>query len=129
MMCTPKHTHTGNTDQVMSAEVTTLKADTQQVQSAEGMFCAHLFVLLCYLLVLITIVTSFPMMHEKHTNCPVAIRLQPQTTVYDIGFQTSKKIHSKNQKLCMCIHPLSVSPIYIQKEVLQTLSNISMPMF
>lgn len=76
----------------MTAEVTTLKADTQQGQSAEDMFSAHLFMLLCSLLVLITTVTSFPMMHEKHANCPVAIRVQSQTTVYDMGFQTRKKI-------------------------------------
>lgn len=76
----------------MTAEVTTLKADTQQGQSAEDMFNAHLFMLLCSLLVLITTVTSFPMMHEKHANCPVAIRVQSQTTVYDMGFQTRKKI-------------------------------------
>lgn len=54
----------------MTAEVTTLKADTQQVQSAEGMFSAHLFMLLCYLLVLIITVTSFPMMHEKQKENP-----------------------------------------------------------
>lgn len=85
----------------MTAEITALKSDTQQVQSSEGMFSAHLFMLLCYLLVLITTVTSFPMMHEKHTNFAVAIRLQPQTTVYNLGFQTRKKIHSENQKLCI----------------------------
>lgn len=112
----------------MTAEVTTLKADTQQVQSAEGMSSAHLFMLLCYLLVLITTVTSFPMMHEKDINCPVAIRLQPHTTVYYMGFQTRKKMHCENQKLCICMHPLSVSPIYTEKGVLQTLPKIAMGM-
>lgn len=100
-----------------------MEADTQQGQSADGMFSAYLFMLLCYLVVLITTVASFPIMHEKHASCHVEIRLQPQTTLYDVRFQTRKKKHSENQKLC--IHPLSVSPIYIQKGVLQTLPNIA----
>lgn len=35
MVCTPKHTlsHAGNTGQVMTAEVTTLKPDTHQVHT------------------------------------------------------------------------------------------------
>lgn len=123
MVCTPKHTltHRGNTGQVMTAEVTTLKPDTHQVQSAEDMFSTHLFMFACYFLVLITTMTSFPMMHEKDTSCPAAIRLQPHTTLHDMGFQRGKEIHSENQKLCIHVKPLSVSSIYIRIGVLHSI--------
>lgn len=103
MVCTPKHTltHTGNTGQVMTAEVTTLKPDIHQVPSAEDTFSTHLFILACYFLVLIITMTSFPVMHKKDASCPVAVRLQPHTTLHDMGFQTGKEIHSENQNLCI----------------------------
>jgi len=102
----------------MMAEVTTLKPDAQQVQSAEDMFSMPLSVSACYFLVLITTMTSFSVMHEKDASCPLAVRLQPHTSLHKMGFQTGKEIHSENQKLCIDVKPPSISPKYTQIGVL-----------
>lgn len=76
MVCNTKtHTHThrkyrpGNDCRGYYFE-----ARYHQVQSAEDTFSAHLFMLACYFLVLITTMTSFPMMPEKDASCPGAVK-------------------------------------------------------